>query len=224
MCLMTVICWNWLTKFVQEEKIPLFFLFPQNTNPGLNLSPPSPTTHELLLVHWVVIMGFFPPWEEGFLPAVFTSSTPGNSSAAWALGVGLCMAWQSPGASPGLGTRCCPSNGQHWKDRGICTSVFPKDALGLKFQPCNFFFMVFSLTLKWMKTESVQTTIIISQWWKWEQWESTLAAKIVMHEEGSGFGCWGTAVVLRPPPEAGAVYHALSLQTADAQQATTVLL
>lgn len=114
--------------------------------------------------------------------------------------------------------------GNTGKIRGICTSVFPKDALGLKFQPCNFFFMVFFLTLKWMKTESVQTTIIISQWWKWAQWESTLAAKIVMHEEGSGFGCWGTALVLRPPPEAGAVCHALSLQTAGAQQATTVLL
>ena len=41
--------------------------------------------------------------------------------------------------------------------------------------------------------------MMISQWWKWAQWGSTLATKISVHETARIFGCWGTALVLRPP-------------------------
>lgn len=85
---------------------------------------------ELLLVHQVVITLFAPARKDFCLLYVFASSLRGHD-VHW---VSSLRGAESRSKALSWSTRLCPSGGQ----RGVCAPVFPKDALELKFQPCNF--------------------------------------------------------------------------------------
>lgn len=104
--------------------------------------------------------------------------------------------------------------GSAWKLGGVCFSAFPRNALGLKFKPHHVFLMVCNLFFLPLELIKVLTMIIISQRWKWAQWDSTLVTKIVMREDGDIFGCSVTALVCRPHQRLGLsvmLYHCRQL-------------
>lgn len=155
MHLMTVICWNRLTEFVQETKIAfqIFFCAPETEIQGWiwvlkeTSLPNQPWALACAPGCCRTFFFFFSERKDFCLLYAFASSASvlrehdAHVAALPGLrGVGLCTTWPlyAPPLDPwqskplGWGTRLCPSNGQRWKDQGgLCFSL-PKRCVGIK--------------------------------------------------------------------------------------------